>query len=119
MEGLLSTGPTSSSFNSNVRQNQPIPVITSNLRDPTRTLCVPPRMLRKVNINENVNESAAMPVVAGANCRSIEPKINSVIEKNENESIDLLMLIEVWINWRIFSLTTSQSRKWIPKADLE
>ena len=117
MEGLLSTGPTPSSFNSNVRQNQQIPVITSNLRDPTKTLCVPPRMLRKVNINENVNESAAMPVVAGANCRSIEPKINS--EKNENESIDLLMLIKVWINWRIFSLTTSQSRKLIPKADLE
>ena len=61
-----------------------------------RTQTVQPRLLRQVNRNEKVNESAAMPVVAVANCRSIEPKLKSVIEKIENESIDLLMVVEVW-----------------------
>ena len=37
-----------------------------------------------------------MPVVAVANCRSLEPKIKSVTEKIENEQIDLMILVEVW-----------------------
>ena len=85
-----------SSYNSSVSQNQPIPVITSIPRNAIRTQDVPPRVLRTVNRNEKMMESATMPVIAVANCRSIEPKIKSVIEKIENELIDLLMVVEVW-----------------------
>ena len=53
-------------------------------------------MLRKVAINEKVTESADMPVVAVANCRSLEPKINSMIEKIENEEIDVMIAVELW-----------------------
>ena len=55
-----------------------------------------PRVLKKVDRNEKVKESAVMPVVAVANCHSLEPKIKSVTEKIENGEIDLLILVEVW-----------------------
>jgi hypothetical protein len=79
-----------------VNQNQPIPVIISSPRNPHRTQCIPTRVLRKVDKNEKVKESAAMPVLAVANCRSIEPKLKSVIEKIENEQIDCMMFVEYW-----------------------
>ena len=79
-------------------QNQPIPVVNMYPRNYCENKRLPhrPRVLRKVDRNEKVNESATMPVVAVANCRSLEPKINSVIEKIENEQIDIMITVENW-----------------------
>ena len=40
-----------------------------------------------------VNE---VPSIAVANLRSLRPRINAVIEKMENETIDILLINEVW-----------------------
>ena len=68
------------SVNSSVSQHQQIPVVVSNSGNEIQKHHNGLRVLRKVNKNEKVNESATMPVVAVA-CRSLQPKIRSVTEK--------------------------------------
>ena len=46
--------------------------------------------------NPRVRNSKAMPVIAVANARSLQPKLKSTIEKIENEEIDILFVNEVW-----------------------
>ena len=46
--------------------------------------------------NPRVLQSRAMPVIAVANARSLQPKLKSTIEKIENEDIDILVVVEVW-----------------------
>ena len=52
--------------------------------------------LTRVGRNERINTSETMPTVAIANVRSLQPKLNSVIEKFENENLDICVLVEIW-----------------------
>ena len=61
----------------------------SNQRDAQKTLKV-------LTTNPRVQASSTLPVVAVANVRSLLPKLSSVLEKIENEEIEVAMLVEVW-----------------------
>ena len=55
-----------------------------------------PVTLRQVQRNEKIMSSSILPVLAVANTRSLQPKLNSLMEKIENEQIDICLLSEVW-----------------------
>ena len=55
-----------------------------------------PQVLRSINRNTRINESSGLPVIAVANVRSLLPKLNSFIEKIQNESISLCLISEIW-----------------------
>ena len=76
--------------------NYNIPVVTSMMtRAPRPERNIPPT-LRKIVRNERMNISATLPTVAVANVRSLQTKLNSVIEKVENENLDICLLVEIW-----------------------
>ena len=52
--------------------------------------------MKVIHRNEKINSSSTLPVVAVANVRSLLPKLNSTIEKIENEEIDIALICEVW-----------------------
>ena len=55
-----------------------------------------PQVLIPIHRNERIQKSASMPVIAVANVRSLLPKLNSFVEKIENEEIDITLVCEVW-----------------------
>ena len=66
--------------------------------------------------NPRVRNSKAMPVIAVANARSLQPKLKSTIEKIENEEIDILFVIiedfntDNWLGFT-FGIVTRQSSR--------
>ena len=52
--------------------------------------------LKHVHRNERIQISSTLPVVGVANVRSLLLKLNSLIEKIQNEDIDVTLVCEVW-----------------------
>ena len=73
-----------------------IPVVPSVARAPNRRSPVANRVLRPIVTNNRVNNSSTLPVIAVANARSLLPKLQSTIEKVQNEEISILLLGEIW-----------------------
>ena len=46
--------------------------------------------------NNRVNASASLPVIAVINCRSLQPKVRSLVEKFQNEDYSIAILCEIW-----------------------
>ena len=40
--------------------------------------------------------SASLPVIAVINCRSLQPKVRSLVEKFKNEDFSIVILCEIW-----------------------
>ena len=85
-----------SSSISNFSSIHRIPVVTNLTRAPRHKLRDAPQVLRTINRNPRINSSSELPVVAVANVRSLLPKMNSFIEKFENEEIEVCLISEVW-----------------------
>ena len=73
-----------------------IPVMISKARTHQATQRDAPTVRKNISTNSKIQASATLPVVAVANVRSILPKLNSLIEKIENEEIDVSLVVEVW-----------------------
>ena len=73
-----------------------IPVVTSVARAPNPRSPIINRVLRPIVTNNRVNNSSTLPVIAVANARSFLPKLQSTIEKVQNEEISILLLGEIW-----------------------
>ena len=69
-----------------------IPVVTGVARDLNPRVPRLNRVLRPIIRNKRINISTTLPVIAVANCRSLQPKLESTIEKVINESIGILLL---------------------------
>ena len=84
------------STSSTVRSCSNVPVVNfiPRARNPKHRDA--PKVLKVIHRNEKINSSSTLPVVAVANVRSLLPKLNSTIEKIENEEIDIALICEVW-----------------------
>ena len=47
-------------------------------------------------VNNRINASASLPVIAVINCRSLQPKARSLVEKFQNEDYSIAILCEIW-----------------------
>ena len=94
LDGADTLSDTDNSDQEATNVNQ-IPVITHVTRAP-RPARDAPTTLTRITRNERINVSETLPTVATANVRSLQPKLNSVIEKVENENISICFLVEIW-----------------------
>ena len=89
------SSPSRNSSRSTFKGNM-IPVVNFMPRSRNQKQRNAPKVLKSVHRNERIRSSANIPVVAVANTRSLLPKLNSIIEKIENEAIDVTLVCEVW-----------------------
>ena len=73
-----------------------IQVVTSVPRPPRQAVPSATRVLTHIVRNPRVNASTCLPVVAVANVRILLPKLNSFIEKVQNEYIQICFISECW-----------------------
>ena len=48
------------------------------------------------SVRNRVTASASLPVIAVINCRSLQPKVRSLVEKFKNEDFSIGILCEIW-----------------------
>ena len=53
-------------------------------------------VLTNMRVNNRVNASGSFPVIAVINCRSLQPKLRSLIEKFQNKEYSITILCEIW-----------------------
>ena len=73
-----------------------IQVVTNMPRPPRQDVPLATRTLTQIPRNPRVNASTCLPVVAVANVRSLLPKLNSFVEKIQNEAIEICSISEIW-----------------------
>ena len=49
-----------------------------------------------IGVSNRMTASASLPVIAVINCRSLQPKQKSLVEKFQNENFSIAILCEVW-----------------------
>ena len=53
-------------------------------------------VLTNMRVNNRVNASGSFPVIAVINCRSLQPKLRSLVEKFQNKEYSITILCEIW-----------------------
>ena len=97
-EGFVLAGSSTQicQLDGNTSLDTTIPNVTSaaSLSEPavpsTNTVPKHPR------VNNRINASAYLPVIAVINCRSLQPKLRSLVEKFQNEDYSIAVLCEIW-----------------------
>ena len=84
------------SSDSEATNNIPVTTFMTRANQPAPRRRDAPQVLREIPRNTRINASNGLPVVAVANVRSLLPKLNSFIEKIQNESIKICLISEIW-----------------------